>query len=94
MLLWLFGMFDMVVGGSLLFADSLSATVLFWIGALVLIKGLTSVGGAALQKYFLDWMGWLDIIAGVALLLHWSVPLLWIIIIAKGLWSFFAGLNR
>lgn len=94
MLLWLFGLLDIVAGAGLLFVKSAPAGLVFWLGILVVIKGLASVGGSALGRYFFDWMGWIDIVAGIALLLHWSVPLIWLVLIAKGLWSFFAGLAR
>lgn len=94
MLLWLFGLLDILAGLGLLFLNSAPANLIFWLGILVLIKGIASVGGATLQKYFFDWMGWVDLIVGVCLLLHFSVPLLWLLVMAKGLWSLFAGRSR
>jgi hypothetical protein len=93
MLVALFGLLDILAGLGLLFVNSVAATLLFWLGMLMLVKGVVSVGGATMQKYYLDWMGWIDIIAGVCLLIQFSVPLLWILVLAKGLWSFFAGLS-
>ncbi len=94
MLLWLFGLLDILAGAGLLFMGSAPAGLLFWLGILVLLKGISSVGGGAMSGFFMDFMGWIDLAVGICLLMHWSVPLLWLLILAKGLWSLFAGFAR
>ncbi|MEM7821149.1 MAG: hypothetical protein QW751_03045 [Candidatus Aenigmatarchaeota archaeon] len=85
---------DIIAGAGLLFVKTTPPNMIFWLGALVLTKGLISVVGAAFQKYFVDWMGWVDIAVGFCLITHWSVPLLWLLMIAKGVWSLLAGLSH
>ena len=94
MLILFFALFDIVIGASLLLVEKMPAGLLLLIGVLVLIKGIVSAGGSALQKYFLDWMGWVDIIAGIILLAHFSVPIFWLLPIVKGTWSLLTGLLK
>lgn len=94
MFLLLFALFDIVVGASLFFVGSIPAVLLLLVGSIALTKGIISVAGSAVQSYLLDWMGWVDVIAGVILLMHWSVPIFWLLPIVKGVWSALADLMK
>jgi uncharacterized membrane protein HdeD (DUF308 family) len=90
MILVILGFFDIIVGLSLLFHNFLA----FYIGIIILIKGVSSVIGSFAAKYFFDFMGFIDLIAGVILLLNLSIPWFWILPMIKGIYSLVAGMTR
>lgn len=74
-----------IVAGIVIFIrfDGLIATIL---ALILLIKGVTSVLGSAAARYWLDWMGWIDIIAAATLFFTWPAWLSLLLVI-KGLYS-------
>lgn len=92
MLLAVLGILDTVAAGALIIA--FPRAIVFWLGALILIKGISSVIGGAIEGWWFDVLGWIDLVAAVCLLLGWSIPFLWLALLAKGLWSIGMGLIK
>ena len=84
----LLGFLDILVGISLVFPNFLA----FYLGLIVLIKGISSVVGSFAVGFFFDVMGFIDLAAGIILLLGFSVPWLWILPMIKGVYSLIDGL--
>jgi predicted MFS family arabinose efflux permease len=57
------------------------------VGALLLLKGSSSIVGSFLAGYYFDFLGWIDLLAAAAIFLGWSIPLLWLLLFIKGAWS-------
>jgi len=89
MLVALLGIIDILVGISLIFPSNFLA---FYIGVIVLIKGVSSVIGSFASGFYFDFMGFIDLAAGIILLLGLSIPWLWILPMIKGIYSIIAGL--
>ncbi|MFH1473824.1 MAG: hypothetical protein ABIE55_02920 [Candidatus Aenigmatarchaeota archaeon] len=88
MLLAIVGLIDILAGISLLFPNFLG----FYLGIILLFKGLTSALGGISSKMFLV-LGVIDMIAGLMLVFNFSLPWLWVILIIKGVYSFVIGLG-
>jgi len=89
MLLAILGFLDILVGISLVFPNFLA----FYLGIIILLKGISSIIGSFAVKYFFDIMGFIDLIAGLMLIFNLSFPWFWILPILKGLYSFVVGLG-
>ena len=89
MLVALLGIIDILVGISLMFPNFLA----FYIGVIVLIKGVSSVIGSFASGFYFDFMGFIDLAAGIILLLGLFIPWLWILPMIKGIYSIIAGLS-
>jgi hypothetical protein len=89
MLLIILSLVDIAVGISLIFPNFLG----FYLGIIVLIKGISSVVGAFASGFYFDIMGAIDLIAGILLLLSFNIPWFWLLPIIKGLFSLIAGLG-
>jgi uncharacterized membrane protein HdeD (DUF308 family) len=90
MILALLGLLDILVGVSLLFPNFLA----FYIGVIILLKGISSIVGSFAVKYFFDVMGFIDVIAGVILLLNFSIPWFWLLLMIKGIYSLIVGIGN
>ena len=96
MLLAIFGIVDVILGGVLAaspFVTYSGAGIIAVLAAVAIIKGLYSVVTAAGGGFYFDLLGWLDLIVGVLLFLatggvkfNWF---LWIgiFMVAKGVYS-------
>ena len=82
MLLTILSLIDIVAGIFLLF--KIFPGLAFWLGIIILLKGISSVVGSIFSKYFFDWMGFIDLIVGILLIFNLSVPWFWILPILKG----------
>lgn len=90
MILVILGFLDILVGASLLFPNFLA----FYLGVVILVKGISSIAGSFAAKYFFDFMGFIDVIAGVILLFNFSIPWFWLLPMIKGIYSLITGLSR
>jgi uncharacterized membrane protein HdeD (DUF308 family) len=90
MILTILGFLDILVGVSLLFPNFLA----FYIGVIILVKGISSIVGSFAVKYFFDVMGFIDVIAGMILVFNFSIPWFWILPMLKGIYSLVAGMTR
>ena len=90
MLVAALGVLDIIVGLSILFKEFFAGLALV-LGVIVLLKGLFSVLGSLMHKFFLDILGWVDLLAGVVLLFSIDIPLIWLAIIIKGVYSIVMG---
>lgn len=90
MILAILGILDILAGISLIYPNFL----VFYLGAIILIKGILSIIGSFAVKYFLDFMGFIDIVVGAMLLFHYSIPFFWILPVIKGVYSLIAGLSQ
>ena len=90
MIIAILGILDIIAGISLIFPNPL----VYYIGIIILIKGIFSVVASFAAKYFLDFMGFIDIAVGIILLFHFSIPFFWILPIIKGVYSLIAGLSQ
>lgn len=90
MILAILGLFDIIVGVSLALPNFLA----FYIGIIILIKGIFSIAGSFAAKYFFDFMGFIDLVAGVILLLNFSIPWFWLLPMIKGIYSLIVGIGN
>jgi len=86
MILFILGLLDLVAGLVIIFPDFLSF-VAFYIGIIILLKGIFSFGTAALNNHWLDWMGAIDIITGISILTGFSFQYLWVLPVMKGVYT-------
>jgi uncharacterized membrane protein HdeD (DUF308 family) len=75
-------MIDILVGVTLLFPNFLG----FYLGIAILLKGISSMFGIPTGDLGIVIMGSIDIIAGLMLLLNFSVPWFWVLPILKGVY--------
>lgn len=90
MLLLILGIVDILAGISMLAPNFLA----FYLGIIVLLKGVSSMLGIATKNAAIVIMGLADIFAGLSLLLGFSIPLLWLIMFVKGFFSLIHGLGN
>ncbi|MBI4181889.1 MAG: hypothetical protein HY520_02895 [Candidatus Aenigmarchaeota archaeon] len=97
MIIALFGILDIIAGGALLLGTILGlpgSEFLFWFTILFFLKGLYSVGTALAAGFFMDFMGYLDLLGALfLLLLYWGIAPGWVfwiglLILIKGVYSF------
>jgi uncharacterized membrane protein HdeD (DUF308 family) len=95
------GILDIIFGAVLAASTFIDFAGNGWIllfGILAIIKGVYSVLAAAGAGFYLDVLGWLDLLVGILLLLvHWNISFpfflyIGILIILKGLYSFVVGM--
>jgi len=72
---------------------SLKGILAVIIGLIILFKAFVSLGTSLGSGYIFDWMGWIDLIAGLSLLIGFIIPWLWVIVIIKGIYSLVFSLN-
>jgi uncharacterized membrane protein HdeD (DUF308 family) len=89
MLLAIIGLIDIIAGITLLFPNFLG----FYLGVILLLKSLTSILGGLASKSLFILLGIIDLIAGLMLVLNFSLPWVWAILVLKGLYSFVIGLG-
>jgi hypothetical protein len=82
-------MIDILVGVSLLIPNFLG----FYLGIIILLKGVSSMLGIASGDIGTVTMGAIDIVAGIMLLTSFFIPWFWILLILKGIYSLLAGLS-
>ncbi len=94
------GILDLLAGIVIALSTVLSFsgnTIVFWLAVLFLLKGFYSLITAFASGFFLDFLGFLDIIGGGFLLLaHWDISfvfVLWlgVIMVLKGIYSMVIG---
>ncbi len=84
-----------VIGGLLIIFSSISLFnfAAFYFGVVILVKGVWTVFDSLRKRFYVDILGWIDVVAGFALLLVFfdkSISLLWVfglLLLGKGLWS-------
>jgi hypothetical protein len=91
MLLIVLGLLDIFAGFSLLSLGSIPSSILIIIGAIIALKGVASLLGSLASRYYLDWMGWVDLIAGLLLIFTFDVPFFWILLMLKGVYTIIRG---
>jgi len=89
MLLAILGFLDILVGISLLYPNFLA----FTLGIIVLLKGISSVIGSFGTGFFFDFMGFIDLIAGIMLIFGFSISWFWVLPMVKGIYSLIVGLG-
>lgn len=89
MILTILGFLDIIVGVCLLFPNFLG----FYIGIIMLLKGLSSMTAIPSGDIGILIMGAIDISTGIILLLNLSIPWLWLIMMAKGIYSLIVGMT-
>lgn len=82
MLLIALSLIDIFVGVALMFPNFLG----FYIGVLILLKGLSSMLGIPTGDIGIVIMGGIDIIAGIMLLTNFSIPWFWLLPMLKGVY--------
>lgn len=94
MILALLGLLDIIAGFCLLFSKSIPQSILFYLGIIILIKAIFSIAGSFLTKYFLDFMGFIDLVTAILLIFSWNIPWFWILPVSKGAYSLIFGIIR
>lgn len=89
MLLIILSLLDILAGISLMFPNFLG----FFLGILVLLKGLSSMLAIPTKDVGTVVMGSIDIIAGIMLLVNFSIPWFWLLPVLKGFYSLVIGLG-
>jgi hypothetical protein len=93
MILIILALIDIIAGIGLLF-PGIFPTLFFYLGIIMIVKGLSSLGGSLFSKEILFLIfGVVDIIVGSMLIFNFTIPWLWIFPILKGLYSFVIGLG-
>jgi len=82
MLLLALSVIDILVGITLLFPNFLG----FYLGILVILKGLSSMLGIPTGDLGIVIMGVIDLVAGIILLLNFSLPWFWLLPMIKGVY--------
>ncbi|MFH1229182.1 MAG: hypothetical protein V1678_02025 [Candidatus Aenigmatarchaeota archaeon] len=83
MIMFLLGAIDILAGLSLVLPSFLG----FYLGIIVLLKGISSMLGIASGNVMIIIMGLIDIATGILLLTSFYIPWFWLIPVAKGLIS-------
>ncbi len=89
MLLIALSLLDILGGILLIFPNQ---TLAFYVGILILIKAISSLLGSILAKDWIIFLGLIDLIVALMLLLNFSIPWFWIFPILKGTYSLIVGL--
>lgn len=89
MLLIILSLIDIAVGISLVYPNFLG----FYLGIIVLLKGLSSMLGIPTGDVGIVIMGAIDIVAGIMLLVNFSIPWFWLLLVLKGFYSLVVGLG-
>jgi len=89
MLLIILSLIDILVGISLIFPNFLG----FYLGILVLLKGLSSMLAIPTGDVGIVVMGIIDMTAGLVLLANFSIPWFWLLPVLKGIYSLVIGLG-
>ena len=90
MILVILGIIDILAGVSLIIPNFLA----YILGIVVILKGISSILSIATGNIAIVAMGVLDVIAGIMLLLSFSFPIIWILMILKGFFSLVSGLGN
>jgi hypothetical protein len=85
------GIFDFAVGFLTIWPGAIRNITMI-IGIIALLKGISSLIGSLASGFWFDFMGVIDLIAGLALIFVWEVPYLWLPLFLKGGWSLLMGL--
>ena len=102
MIISLLGIIDIIAGiliGLGLVVDFTGNNIIFTLGIIMVIKGLYSTLTAMAGGFFFDVLGWIDLTSGIFLfILFFGMTFgfffyLAIIIVLKGIYSFFVGLS-
>lgn len=88
-MLFLLGILDILGGIFMFFPGSIA----FFLGVLILLKGVSSMFGMLTGNLGIIIMGIIDLVTGVALVFGFFVPWLWLLVIIKGAYSLVAGLS-
>lgn len=79
------------------FAAALHSLLLYF-GSMVLFKGIMSVIYSLQNRFYFDFLGWVDVLSGLLMLLIFAgmpAGFVWIfgaLLLAKGVWSFLFAL--
>jgi len=99
-LLVVLGVIDIIVGGVLALSPGVpmvASGLLLALGVISLLKSIYSIGTAVGAGFYLDALGWLDLIAGIFLLMAYLGLVfgfflyVGIIMVLKGIYSFAMG---
>jgi len=85
MLLIALSLIDILTGIVLLFPNFLG-NLGFYLGIIVLLKGLSSMLGIPTGDIGIVIMGFVDIISGLILILNFSIPWFWLLPTLKGIY--------
>ena len=99
-ILIILGILDIIIGGVLAVTPSIpvvASSVVMILGIIAVLKSIYSIGTAAGAGFFLDVLGWVDLIAGIFLFMAyggWAFGFflyVGIIMVIKGIYSFAMG---
>jgi len=92
LMLMLLALLDIL--GGLTLAFSWTYPFVYFIGLLILVKGLFSLAGSLTSGHYFDWMGWVDIIAGIMLIFGFGISWFWVLPVLKGCYSLLFSIFR
>ena len=90
MLLFILSLIDILAGIFLIFPNLIG----FYIGILVLLKGLSSMLAIPTGNIGIVIMGGIDLVAGLILIFNFGIPWFWLLPMLKGFYSLIIGLGN
>ncbi len=91
MFIIILGILDVIAGFLTFLETDIVTGVFFYFGCFMLLKGIYSMLTSAVKGWYLDFMGWIDLLAGITLLTVWNIPYIWVLVIIKGVYSAMFG---
>lgn len=87
MIVYILAVLDIIAGVAFGTMNSWTDKWLLLIGLVILIKGFYSVTTGLMGGWYFEFMGWIDIVAGILILVHVAWAYMWLIMIVKGIYS-------
>jgi len=81
---------DILAGISLAVPNFLS----FYLGIIMLLKGISSIVGSFASGFFFEIMGFIDLITGILLIFNFNLPWFWILPVLKGIFCLLIGFGK
>lgn len=84
------GLLDIIIGLAI-GLPIFSSVFMFWLGLVIAGKGLFSIASSFSKGFYLEWIGAIDLAAGIILITGFGFPWFGIIPFLKGVYSFVFG---
>lgn len=81
---------DILAGISLAIPNFLG----FYLGIIMLLKGISSIVGSFASGFFFEIMGFIDLITGILLIFSFNIPWFWILPVLKGIFCLLIGFGK
>ncbi len=85
------GIIDILAGLAFASFELFPQSIIYFLGILMLLKGLYSYITALMGGFPFDLLGLIDIFAGISLIFLWPFNILWVPLVIKGVYSLVVG---